>query len=108
MRDKSSTRTCKAVLSPGVYSAFDERIDAIAHRGIAQAPVRDGRRTERGTRVRRGRLHEELVEWTVTKDAAIGDAVQRHAAGHAQPRRSGLVMQPRRLCQQNLFEHDRA
>ena len=46
--------------------------------------IADQRRTERAAGIAGGGLHPDVVENALAQDLAVGDAVERHAAGQAQ------------------------
>jgi hypothetical protein len=52
-----------------------------------------------------GRLNSDVLEAAVAKDLAIGDAIERHAAGKAEVFRSGLPGKVARQPQHGFIQH---
>src|SRR3970282_2497796 len=66
----------------------EARLDAALH-ALVQV-VRDQRRAERAAGVARGRLQPEAVVILPPQELAVGDAVERHAAGEAEVAPAGF------------------
>ena len=76
----------------------------------AAGPAEDGvvrveRRPEGAAAVARRGMDVDLLERRFTENAAVGDAVQRNAAGEAEPPEARLAMGGARHRQQNFLGH---
>ena len=60
---------------------------------------------QRPTGIPRRRLYPDVVEVAVAQDFAVGDAVQRHAAGEAEVGNAGFGGQGAGQTQHRLVEH---
>ena len=63
------------------------------------------RRADRAAGIAGRRLNPDVVELAVAQHLAVGDAIQRHAAGKAQIARAGLGREAARQPQHGLLEH---
>jgi len=68
-----------------------------------QAVVGVERGADGAAAVAGGRLHVELLERRLPEDAAVGDAVERDAAGERQPRQPRLRVGRPRHRQQHIL-----
>ena len=73
-------------------------------RGLLEMPVPEAQRhAERAAGIAGRRLDPDLLERAFAQDAAVADAVERHAAGQAQIAHAGLAMRERGHLQHHLF-----
>ena len=63
------------------------------------------RRAERAAGVAGGRLHPDVLEGAVAQDLAVGDAIERDAAGEAEIVEAVLARQRARQPQHHLLGH---
>ena len=63
------------------------------------------RRAERAAGIARGRLDPDVLELAVAQHLAVGDAIERHAAGEAEILGAGLAGERARQAQHDLLGH---
>ncbi len=83
-----------------------ERVDGLelaAARQLVHAVGDPERGAERGAGVAGGGLEEAGIEAALARDAAVGDAVEDHAAGHAEVLHAGALFRERGKVQQNFL-----
>ena len=73
----------------------------LAHKAV----IGGKRRAHRAAGIARRRLDPDVVEVAVAQNLAIGDAIERHAAGKAEVSRLGLLGEAARHPQHRLIQH---
>ena len=72
--------------------------------GISQQHVvRPQRSSQCAAAISGRRLYEQLLEWRLPQDALVGNTVEAHAAGNAQPLHAGLFVNTSCQAQQNFL-----
>ena len=97
----------RADLLVGKFRAKQRTLHGIASARVAfavqQLVMHEQRRAERAARVARRRGNPDVVENFLAQQNAVGNAVQRHAAGEAEIFRAGQFLRVPRHPQNDLL-----